>query len=261
MQIKRLIPTLYYSFSLFLFFVRTKNLPFLLSQFTKLKQGNKRLKLIVNKKKFIVRDLYDTLALKEVFVDKIYAALFKNLDDKTTYVDLGGYIGDSAVFASGFEKVSQIIIVEPFPDNLELIKENISLNKIKNVKIIASAVANDKGKKTFFVHQNKGQSGFSKNNENVSKIEILSTTLSEIVKLIKTDHAILKCDIEGEEYEIFMNTLPRNLQRFDKIIFEYHMSENKLKKLLSYLTKLGFSVSFNKHIVEPNLGNAFCEKV
>lgn len=258
-QIDRIVPRIYYSFLLLHFFLRTGNTNILL-KFNYLRKGKARLKIKVMGKYFLIRDLYDVFGLREVFVDKVYSQLFNTLPDNTTYIDLGGYIGDSAVFASGFKEIKQIIIVEPFPDNQSLIEENIRLNKIKGIKIIKAAIAKDKGERIFFVHPNKGQSGFNKLSNNVLQIKVPTTTLSEILKLVKTPHIILKSDIEGAEYEIFMNASAETFKKIDRIIFEYHMPQDKLNKLLNRLNKFGFNVSFKKQAVESNLGNAYCFK-
>lgn len=258
-RINRIIPAIYYSTVLFLFFVQTKNIK-LLFKLNCLKRGNARLKIKIRENYFLIRDLYDVFGLREVFVDTVYASLFDKLYNNTTFIDLGGYIGDSAIFASGFKEIKQIIVVEPFPENQFLIEENIRLNKIKNIKVIKAAIAKEKGKRVFFTHRNRGQSGFKKLNNNVLQIKVPTITLSEIVKSISNKHIVLKCDIEGAEYEIFMNASAETFKKIDRIIFEYHMPQDKLNRLLNYLRKIGFNVSFNKQAVESNLGNVSCFK-
>lgn len=258
-QINRIIPTVYYSAAVLLFFIQTNNLK-LLFKLNYLKKGNNRLKIKVRGKSFLIRDLHDVFGLREVFVDKVYRKLFDHLHDETTFIDLGGYIGDSAIFASSFKEIKQIIVVEPFSENQSLIEENIRLNKIKNIKVIKAAIAKDKRKRIFFIHQNRGQSGFKKLNNNVLQIKVPTITLSEIVQSVSLRHIILKCDIEGTEYEIFMNASAEIFKKIDRIIFEYHMPQDKLEKLLNHLIKFGYNVSFDKQTVELNLGNAFCFK-
>lgn len=256
---KRIIPTIYYSIVLLLFFLQTRNLRLLL-KLNYLKKGNNKLKIKVKGRYFWIRDLYDIFGLWEIFVDKVYARLFDRLYDKTTFIDLGGYIGDSAVFASGFKEIKQIIVVEPSPENQSLIEENIRLNRMKNIKVIKAAIAKDRGKRVFFINQKRGQSGFNKLNKNILQIKVPTITLSEIIQSVSNHHVILKCDIEGAEYEIFMNASIETFKKIDRIIFEYHMPPDKLNKLLNRLNKFGFNVSFNRQIVESNLGNAFCFK-
>lgn len=260
MQIKRIFPVLYYSFTLILFFLRTGNIKMLFLNLNDLRKRNKILNINLGNKSFLIRDLYDILALNEVFVDKVYNQLFTDLKKKTTFIDLGGYIGDTSIFASGFKNIDKIIVVEPFPANLNMLRKNIKLNNIKNINIIQSAVAKNKGTSTFFVHPNKGQNSLFKFKSDVEKIMVSKITLSEIIKMVHTKNIILKCDIEGAEYEVLMETSDGILKKFDKIIFEYHMNETKFKKVLNRLIKLGFNVNSIKHPVEPNLGNAFAFK-
>lgn len=258
-HINRLIPRIYYSFLILHFFIITNNVHVLV-KFDDFKKAKTKQIIKIAGKRFFVRDLYDIFALREVFIDKVYARLFSNLCYGTTFIDLGGYIGDSAIFASDFKNIKQIIVVEPFPENQSSIKENIRLNKIKGIRVIKAAISKDIGEREFFIHPNKGQSGFNKLKNNILQIKVQTITLSGVIQLVHYNHIILKCDIEGAEYEIFMNASKKTFKMIDRIIFEYHMPQDKLEKLLNHLSKFGFNVSFEKHAVEPNLGNAFCFK-
>jgi FkbM family methyltransferase len=205
---------------------------------------------------FKVRDLYDILAIKEVFDESVYLPIFRKLKRDTTLIDIGGYIGDVAIYAKQFRKIKEVITIEPLPDNQELLKFNLKINKVKNVLVIKAAVSDRNGSKKFYIHPNKGQSSFFKYSDNVTNIRVKCMTLGKIISLVRTSNLILKCDSEGTEYEIFLNTPLKLLSRFDGIIFEYH-NDKKMKALTARLEKAGFSVKTKKHPVEPNLGIAF----
>lgn len=209
--------------------------------------------------KFKVRDMYDLLALKEVFGDEIYKPLFKDINKNTTLIDLGAYIGDTEIYAQQFPQIVRIIALEPMPENYNLTKHNLNLNKLKNVRFLQAAVARKKGKIDLYIHPNKGQSGFWKKSGKVKKIQVKTMTLTDIIDLVKTPNMILKCDCEGAEFEMFMNTPLNKLSKFQKMAFEYH-NDRKLIQIIKRLQKVGFNTLAKKHPVEPNLGTAYAEK-
>lgn len=259
METNRIIAKLYYSFFILYFLRKIKNKLELAKNLFALLCGNANFRIAFGEWKCKIRDMYDLLALKEVFDDEIYRFVFEGIKDNTTLIDLGAYIGDTEIYAQQFPEVRHILALEPMPENFKLAKENILLNKIKNASLLQYAIAKRKGIANLFIHPNKGQSGFWKKSDKLKKIKVKTMTLTDVINLVNTPHIILKCDCEGAEYEMFMDTPINELSKFQKMAFEYHEDE-KLIKIIVKLEKTGFTVRTTKHPVEPDLGTAYAEK-
>lgn len=210
--------------------------------------------------RFRVRDFYDILAVYEMWENQPYRQLFEDLNEQVTFIDIGGYNGDSSVYAGRVSGVKKIIAVEPLPDNFGLLKENLSLNGIKGTKAIRAVVSGTTGKRKIYLYPNKRQVGQANLDYNIGSTEVGSVTLSNLVKGIHGP-IVLKCDAEGAEYEIFMNTPEKVLTRINKILFEYHfgyfMDQKKLDLLVNRLTKAGFTCSIHKNKWLDGLGYVF----
>lgn len=260
METNRIIARLYYIFSILTFLRKVVNKKEVLGNILALCQGKGNITLTLSgNEKFKIRDMYDILAIKEVFDDEIYRFVFEGISKNTTLIDLGAYIADADIYAQQFPDVKKIIALEPMPENYKLALENIKLNGLKNVTLLKLAVSDKKGKVNLFIHPNKGQSGFWKKSKNTKKILVNTITLLDLVKKAKPKNLILKCDCEGAEYNMFLGTGNKILANFQKIVFEYH-DDRKLKKIIIKLEKSGFRVNVIKHPVEPNLGTAYAER-
>lgn len=63
-------------------------------------------------------------------------------------------------------------------------------------------------------------------------------TLDEVVAEKKITDGVLKVDVDGYEYEIFRNTNPKTLNKFEQIFLEYHFGIQDLGEILE---KAGFT--------------------
>lgn len=201
--------------------------------------------------------MYDILAVKEVFYDQIYKFIFSDNPNKTIFIDIGCYIGDCVIYANQFSSIEQIIAFEPYSQNYNIAKKNITQNKINKCHLYQKAVSIKKGNLDFYIYPNKGQSGLSKNGDKLQdKTRVPVVSFSDIMKGIDSDSIILKSDCEGEEYNIFMNTPKSVLRRLKKITFEYH-DEFQFSKIKKRLDDIGFHVNYINHPIENNIGTAY----
>ena len=164
-------------------------------------------------------------------------------------IDLGAHIGLFSLAVA--KQVGQVIALEPEEENCEIFEKNIKENCISNVSILQKAIAKEKGDREFYrsllsparhsFFSNSFFNGFSFASE---KILIPTTTLSEIFKDFKKCK-ILKADIEGAEYEVFLNSPPELLKRIQMFFIEYHnFSDSCTGNVLSeFFRDLGFVVT------------------
>jgi FkbM family methyltransferase len=190
---------------------------------------------------FVVRPFkFDRYIIDEIFLERAY---FPDRDfglkDGDVVVDVGAHIGVFTVFSAKNADCT-VYSYEPRPDNFELLKENVSLNKIERcVKTFQFAVGGVSGSLEFCMDaQGLGQIGGSNGN----KIIVRTVTLKEIFdsnNLLKVN--FLKIDVEGEELEMLLNFPKEYFSRIEKIAMESH-TELITSKLTSYLSGNGFSV-------------------
>ncbi|ARM76125.1 FkbM family methyltransferase [Acidianus manzaensis] len=183
----------------------------------------------------------DVWVYKDVKLKHMIFTAYETFNDEEYYdtgikgrevVDVGGGIGDTAVY---FAKMgaSKVITIEPLPILIEEIKTNLKLNNVEDkVVVLNAALASSKGKIKVPTNYNIYYSFAYKANDS-GEIEVDKITLTDVLKIVN-DPYLLKMDCEGCEYDIIMNDY-ENLNRFEKIIFEFHYP----KKINEVLDKLG----------------------
>ena len=180
-----------------------------------------------NGMKFFVSNLMDIWTLKEVILDNQYER-FTKLPKKGTIIDIGGAIGEFALYAA--RNKNQVFAYEIDSERVKLFKINSHLNNSKNV----------------ILHHTK------------------ATSLDEVFQENKIKHCdLLKIDCEGDEYPIFHNTSDRTLQKVDAITMEYHLFDPQMKKdfkkLVQRLKKF-YRVYHFPNQVHEYIGYLACQK-
>ncbi|MES2807884.1 MAG: FkbM family methyltransferase [Bacteroidota bacterium] len=179
----------------------------------------------VGKIDLVVRDNggADAFIVGEVFEQQCYHL---PLARQTAHIiDLGANAGFTAVYLSKLFPDATIACVEPMPGNIELLRENLALNKVKALIFEAAATVNNQpvvmevADKDYAnkVHNIPYGKTFSKNTLTVEGMSI-DTMLS---KLNWQQVDLLKIDIEGYE-GILLSTNNNWLERVAVIIMEIH---------------------------------------
>jgi FkbM family methyltransferase len=179
-------------------------------------------------------------------------------------------------------KNQNILLVEPVPYNIELLKDNTS--KFDNITIETSAISNVvETQKFYFVkpesvknlgkhwasgigsfnkqhildHRNKR---FSVTESDIEEIDIQYLTFLDLIKkysILSID--TLQIDVEGAEYQI-LNSIDFAKTSIQKIIFEFKHFDGTFKegpKLKSIKEKL---IKFNYQLKEIDNENILAEK-
>jgi len=76
-----------------------------------------------------------------------------------------------------------------------------------------------------------------------NEIELETITIKEIFEENNLDRiSLLKCDIEGGEYDLIPNIPDEYMSRIDRFMIEFHMNENnEIKPIIDKLTSNGFN--------------------
>ena len=203
----------------------------------------------------------DLMALTHVWLIEEYAK--KNFDIKSsdTVIDIGAHIGLFTLYASQNCKNGNIYSYEPVKENFNVLKENITINNLKNVKIFNLAVSKSNSTiKLFMNNDESGHSMFSKSSENII---VNSTSLMKIFdeNNIKKCN-FLKLDCEGAEYEIIKNLPLEYFQKIDKLVIEYHMADlhpEFLIELKEILSQQNFKIETKK--LFSDIGFLYAKKI
>jgi FkbM family methyltransferase len=152
-------------------------------------------------------------------------------------IDAGANIGlTSILFSKRFPK-NQIVCLEPEPDNIRLLKEN--LKGLSNIHILPWALYFRSG--SVILNTSSGNSlshTITIPGEKVSNsVEVRTVTVKEILAKFKADKiALFKIDIEGAEVELFAENIDW-IDLVENFCIEFHErkrpgSETKIIQLL-----------------------------
>lgn len=129
---------------------------------------------------------------------KIFAA---TVERGFTVYDIGAHVGFYSLLSSvlvGPE--GKVYCFEPAPRNLEFLRKHMELNKLSNCFVWDAAVGSYEGTASFDLGPNRAQGHLTA--ESKDALSVRTVTLDGLVfsgKLSPPD--LIKCDIEGAEYE------------------------------------------------------------
>ena len=149
--------------------------------------------------------------------------------------DIGGNIGLHSIIMSRF--YDNVDCYEPDINHVKKIKENLKLNKIKNVKIVKKAVTTKNGRIKFVrvLGNTTGSHIFGAKKKPYGKLEKFSVKCVKFSKIVK-DYDFIKIDAEGEEAKIIKDTRYNDWDNLD-VVLEVG-SEKNAKDIFRYLNYL-----------------------
>ena len=164
----------------------------------------------------------------EIFFDKYFIDEFKNKKNIRTknIIDVGGFIGDTAVVFSDYTDKS-VYVFEPVESNYKDLLKTIELNHTKKIIPQKLALGAENRECIINIYEPTGvgstiRNDIIKNNDTV-KEKIQITTLDEFVERENLDVGLVKVDVEGAEQDFLkgaMNTI--KTQKPALLIAIYH---------------------------------------
>lgn len=156
-----------------------------------------------------------------IFAKDYYINEFSNHDRNKNILDVGAFIGDSAIVFSRYTN-KKVYAFEPLSNNYEKLKTTIKINNYENIVPINSALGNEKNTSAeIFV--NSGLSASLFQNSSGTKSNISINTLDEWIKENPIEIGLIKVDIESAEQKFLqgaINTIKS--QKPNMIIAIYH---------------------------------------
>lgn len=180
-------------------------------------------------------------------------------DAEKTIIDLGANEGEISIF---FAKKSRckVFAVECAKKNIEILNKNISLNEVKNIKVLRYAVS-DKDDIKLAVDFKSNQTGvydqnYLKNTKEGNEI-VESITLSTLLKEQNINFVdLIKIDIENSNY-LVADCILKNSDKIKTIMWElgYQDAEKYKKTILELDKKFKFYIDKNNDYTELNLND------
>jgi len=195
----------------------------------------------------------DDFIFQEVVVDGAYRpALDRAEGSLGTVVDLGANIG---LFAQEVGcRAERLLLIEPDPDNGAVLGRNVTLAGLDDrATVLPCAVAGETGEVSFYRSVKSVCHSASKQfvESYGAVLEELRVPALSLARLFDEHHVercgLLKCDIEGGEYDVFEAAAPDVLARIDSIVMEAHIAppdypQERFTRLVSQLRAAGFTV-------------------
>ncbi|MBI5728845.1 MAG: FkbM family methyltransferase [Candidatus Magasanikbacteria bacterium] len=210
-----------------------------------------------------IRDDVDQSVANEIFTLHEYRSaepLIREAADPVA--DIGAHAGFFTLFARGLNPTVPISAIEPAAENVVQLKRHLSLNKIKGVEVVEGAVVGEKRRQKLVLtadSHNHYLSDTPNTDEETRSVPLL--TLADIrAKLGAEQFSVVKCDIEGGEYDILLKTTDKELQKVKAFILEYHTSHDRRVKILeTRLRELGYGVQVFPSKFDKTMGFIFAK--
>jgi FkbM family methyltransferase len=186
----------------------------------------------------ILSDVVMTSPAWEPYVKKVFVP--KNDE---IVIDVGAHIGTYAIpMAVQIGKSGKVLIIEPNPNNIIILKKNIEINRLQNVILIEKAVSN-KNEISNLTLSDDPMLSMINNNTNDENIEIECVTLDSICEKFNIEKIDwLKIDAESSEIRVLEGAKIILEKIHPKIIVEVR-KENEIK-LKEILNKNGYNIKF-----------------
>jgi FkbM family methyltransferase len=170
----------------------------------------------------------DYKVIDETWNENVYRIHEYQFKDNAVFLDIGANIGSVSLYVDNFNKVRdeynkiKVYSVEPEPNNLLLLKENIKNNPTENITVISNAIWHEQ--KTVLI-TNKGGNSSIIDETNDESVEVLAITIQDFIDLYGIDEIdVVKIDIEGAEFDLIINTPPETLAKIKYITLEFDKS-------------------------------------
>lgn len=190
--------------------------------------------------------------IREIWVNRCYAAEESGTASEGVIVDIGAHIGVFTAWAAQKYKGLRIIALEPSSRMCAALRRNVAASGLRDVTILQVACGAHVEKATLYSRAYEAMNSLYATDSNGSEFSPLETvqviTLDEVFRRFSIERcALLKLDCEGAEYEILLNAADDTLARIDRIALEYHVSlaPGSPGALADFLTARGFTVRWS----------------
>jgi len=198
---------------------------------------------------------------REVFDRQIYR--FRSAKSAPVILDCGANIGLSVLYFKRLYPEAKIVAFEPDPKVFEVLRRNVAIAGLQDVRLEQSAVWNCDGELTF-MSEGADAGRVTAIDEATTRCNVKAVRLLD---WLDREVDFLKLDIEGAEYSVIQDCAER-LANVKTLFVEYHSFVGQpqvLPELLSLIRQAGFrffcdercNVSQPFWEIRPHLGMDF----
>ncbi|MCL2260339.1 MAG: FkbM family methyltransferase [Fibromonadales bacterium] len=199
-----------------------------------------KLVLRENGVKLIIETDGDEILFEDTIIRKSYEV---SLNDNSQYVviNIGGNVGDTALYFASFENIVKIYAYEPFKNTFNRALENLKLNQNLANKIEYHNFAIGNRNEELFL-DDVDSIGASIINPKKGTTKIIVRDVAEILNELFSKHneeIFLELDCEGSEFEILSKLESENmLDKISIIAMECHYMNINVPEKREFLKKL-----------------------
>ena len=191
---------------------------------------------------------FDILSFKSYEKDEINI-IINLLDSNMVIFDIGANIGWHSINIAKYSKTARIYAFEPINKIFDLLKNNISLNKLNNIEVLNIGLS-DRSEEQFFYFDRYATAFTSLRNNlaNENSVKILAK-VERMDDFIVNNNIknldFIKCDVEGAELLVFKGGAESIKQYLPMVIvemvrkwtasFNYHPNE-----IIKFFTAIGY---------------------
>jgi FkbM family methyltransferase len=178
-------------------------------------------------------------------------------NSKDIVYDLGANFGVYSMWAL-YNGVKQVYAFEPTPFNVECLNQTFKWDH--NITIFSQAISDKHETKTFYIQPHSLGNSLHYTDGIPTKVECVN--LEEFVKENNLlPPTIIKCDIEGAEYDFIKSTSNEFFNTVREIIIEFHLNENgtKVWELTERFLNLGYKIELDGN-TKNNMGTLLIKK-
>lgn len=148
-----------------------------------------------------------------------------------TVIDIGAHIGyHTLLFAKCVGPSGRVFSFEPIPENFSLLRKNVELNNLTQVRMLNQAVFSRAGEITISVPDDLPNSGNGSVclDKGMRQLHVSAVSLDAFCEEFSIRPDILKMDVEGAEYEVLRGAERVITQFLPKLMIELHHFDGKI---------------------------------
>jgi FkbM family methyltransferase len=184
----------------------------------------------------------DYKVIDETWNENVYRIHEYQFKNDAVFVDIGANIGSVSLYVDNFNKCRdntnkiRVYAVEPEPNNLLLLKQNIKNNPTENITLVNNAIWHES--KNVFI-TNKGGNSSIVNGDTTESTSVLAITIKDLIDLYDIKEIdVMKIDIEGAEFDLIINTPSEVLEKIRYLVLEFDKSfDGSFGKMIEKLSK------------------------
>ena len=191
--------------------------------------------------KLFHNDSYDSFS--EIFIQNEYEGFIPDIEINSV-IDLGAHHGFFSVWLqSTFPKRKiKSLLVEPSARCFPVLSELTKRKEYDNFTFFNKCIGNPQDEENLFFDRPHMAASKYKNEDNEVAIKVLVLVPEDILNWHQPPYDLLKCDIEGAEWDL-LNYYNLILENTKFAIIEWHESNKEYDQFIKLIHALGFEVT------------------